>query len=122
MDCSTPGFAVHHPLLEPPGEPLHELHLQIPYFQIRFHSKIPSRQELAGVGPVDEEAGSSCPTHCSGGGLRSELWGEGGDGAKDRVKSDLVTQLGKELLIIINGGNEVVLVLTMSTYYLTESS
>ena len=58
MDCSTPGFAVHHQLLEPPGKPLHELHLQIPYFQIRFHSKIPSRQELAGVGPGDEEAGS----------------------------------------------------------------
>ena len=56
------------------------------------------------------------------GGPVSELWGEGGDGAKDRVKSDLVTQLGKELLIIINGGNEVVLVLTMSTYYLTASS
>lgn len=56
------------------------------------------------------------------GGLRSELCEEGGDGAKDKVKSDLVPQLGKELLIVINGGNGVVLVLGVSTYYLTESS
>lgn len=42
-----------------------------------------------------------------------------GDGAKDKVKSDLVPQLGKELLIVINRGNGVVLVLGVSTYYLT---
>ena len=74
------------------------------------------------MGPGDEEAGSSCTTPCSGGDLRSDLWGEGGNGAKDKVKSDLVPQLGKELLIVINGGNGVVLVLSVSTYYLMESS